>query len=392
MRQEVDKNIMNRTLAKKIAAEVDSRFGNFIRKRINPGVLERDANGTCISEDIFAEACRLGMTPYPVTQELGGGGADQLSWGMMLDRVGYLCQDLSFPFVISLRGSVMRMIYKSKRQDLIERYLKPMIAGKRAPAFAYTDGADPFSFNTCVRETQGGYILSGKKLFTTGGYNADTFMTYARHKTDSFDDLKVFLVEKEFPGVEIVPLPMAGWRAAGISTVHFHDVFLPHDSVMVAADGLSHVQEFLNARRSILVSPVLGRMEAILEDCVKSLSHSIRYNRPLTAMQSVQAEIGKMYKLLETSRSIVYQSLEAEAAGQVDPLWEPITSLAKSYATDSAIELVLIAQRLLGGAGQLKTNHYERYLRDFCGLIPGGGAQGTLDVDLGVAIISKYDM
>ncbi len=382
---------MNRTLAQKIANDVENRFGDFIRETINPGVLERDEQGLCVSKEILYKACQLGITSSPLLKKLGGGGLSQLEWGMMLEHIGYLCQDLSFPFIISLRASVMKTIYQSQREDLIHRYLKPMIAGDRAAAFAYTDGSDPFSFNTVVKETQGGYILSGKKLFTTGGYNADTFMTYARHQKDGFDDLKVFLVERECPGVEIVPLPMAGWRTAGISTVYFHDVYIPQDSLMIASDGLSHVQEFLNARRSLLVSPVLGRMQAILEDCIQSLGLSIRYNRPLTTMQAVQAEIGKMYKLVETSRAIVYQSLEAETYEQVDPLWDPITSLAKSYTTDSAIQLVLIAQRLLGGAGQLKTNHYERYLRDFCALIPGGGAQGTLDVDLGIVVISKYE-
>ncbi|MEG3436442.1 acyl-CoA dehydrogenase family protein [Pannus brasiliensis CCIBt3594] len=378
-------------LAQKIAREVDELFGKFIQEEINPQVLERDEKGICLSAEILDRACKLGMTSYPIPRELGGGGASLLEWGLMLERVGYLCQDLSFPFVISLRGSVMKMIYKTGRQDLIDRYLKPMIAGDRVPAFAYTDGADPFSFKTVAKDTDGGYLLTGKKLFTTGGANANTLMTYARYQKNGFDDLKVLLVDRNWPGVEVIPLPMAGWRAAGISTIHFHDVYVPEEAVMVATDGLSHVQEFLNARRAILVSPVLGRMQAILEDCTRYLGGSIRYNRPLTVMQGVQAEIGRMYKLVETSRAIVYRALENQSIERDDPLWDPITSLAKSYTTDSAIQLVLTAQRVLGGAGQLRTNHYERYLRDFCGLIPGGGAQGTLDVDLGVAVISRYE-
>lgn len=381
---------MDATITQEIAQEVKERFGMFIEKEINPGVIERDTKNQSVPKELYRQACQIGMTLYPLSPELGGDGASKMSWGMMLEQVGYLCEDLSFPSVVSLHTAMIKTLYQSNRQDIFERYVQPMIRGDITGAFAYTDGADPFSFKTCARKTEGGYIISGAKHYTTGGDIADVFMTYVRDT--SSDDLQVFLIEKNDPGVKVEPLALSGYRSAGVSRVYLNDVFVPESRLLVKADGLTHIQFFLNSRRVILICPLIGRMQAIFERCIGTLNQSIRYGKPLTAMQGVQAQIGKMYKLIETSRAIVYRALARESSGMADELWDEISSLAKFYTTDSAIELVLIAQRLLGGDGQLEANHYGRYLRDFCSFIPGGGTQESINVDLGVMAISKFEM
>jgi len=324
------------------------------------------------------------MTSFSLPSEIGGGGADLVEWGLMLEEVSYLCEDLSLPYVVSLRAGVIQAIYDSGRKDLIDRYVRPMVSGIRAPVFAYTDGTDAFSFRSTVRETPEGYVLTGEKPFASGGDTADTFMTYVRSQREGSDDLQVFLVERSDPGVEVIPAQLAGLRSAGVVTLRLNDVSLSKNRLLVRADGLSHAQKFLNGRRVLLACIVLGRMQAIMNSCIASLSDTIRYERPLTAMQHVQAQIGRMYAIVETTRSMVYRALEHQA----DPFWDPLGSLAKLYAVDQGIALVHIAQRLLGGNAYVQGNHYERYLRDFCGFIPGGGSQDTIEVDLGIAAIS----
>lgn len=292
---------------------------------------------------------------------------------------------------MSLRAGLIKTIYQSGRSDLIDRYVIPMVAGVRAPAFAYTDGTDPFSFKTTAKKTQQGYVLSGEKLYVTGGETADTYMVYARADNANQEDLQVFLVEREDAGVQVTPSDISGLRSAGISQISLRDVVLPENRILVSADALSHVQQFLNERRSFLVCPILGRMQAIMEDCIGELDQKIRYGNSLTAMQNVQAQIGRMYQMIETSRSTLYRALEHQSTNQYDLYWDSLGSIAKSFTVDQAIDLVHIAQRLLGGDGYLRNKHYERYLRDFCGYIPGGGSQDTLTVDLGINAITHYE-
>lgn len=375
-----------------IPALVRRRFGTFIEERVNPGVQERDASGRSLTSAVFREACEIGLTSYGLPTEIGGEGNNALAWGKVLEQIGYLCQDSSLPLVVSLRAGLIKTIYRCERQDINDRYVIPMVAGARAPAFAYTDGTDPFSFKTTAKKVQQGYCLSGEKLYVTGGETADTFMVYARSDTGNQDDLQVFLVEREDHGVIVTPSDISGLRTAGISQISLRDVILRENRLLVPADGLSHVQQFLNERRAFLVCPILGRMQAIMEDCIDELDRKIRYGNTLTAMQHVQAQVGRMFQIVETSRATLYRALDQISTNHYDVYWDPLGSIAKSFVVDQAVDLVHIAQRLLGGDGYLRSKHYERYLRDFCGYIPGGGSQDTLTVDLGINAITNYEV
>jgi alkylation response protein AidB-like acyl-CoA dehydrogenase len=375
-----------------MASMAEERFGDFIRKYVNPFALTRDQSGESISSEVFYRACVNGMISFGLPNAMGGAGNTPLLWGQMLEQIGYLSHDTGFPLVVSLRAGLINTLYCSGREDIIKRYVKPMVVGERSPAFAYTDGTDPFSFKTLAEKVKEGYLLNGEKLYVTGGATADTFMLYARTHQNGFDDLKVFIVERDDPGFTVIASDLSGLRSAGISSLKLENVYVPDDRVLVSQDGLSHVQRFLNDRRVFLVCPLLGRMQAILEDCIAEINAKQRYGNSLTAMQHVQAQIGKMSTLVEVSRAILYRALERQSSPQFDAYWDPIGSIAKLTLIDNGIELIHIAQRLLGGDGYLRSNHYERYLRDFCGYIPGGGSQETLIVDLGINAITSYDL
>lgn len=375
-----------------ISSLAEERFGEFIRSTVNTYALTRDQSGESIDAETFSKACVMGMTSFGLPKDIGGAGNSPLLWGQLLEQIGYLSIDSSFPLVVSLRAGLINTLNRSGREDIINRYVKPMVHGARAPAFAYTDGTDPFSFKTFAKKVEGGYLLNGEKLYVTGGATADTFMLYARTQQDGFDDLKVFLVERFDFGFSVFLSDLAGLRAAGISSLKLENVFVPDDRVLVPQDGLSHVQRFLNERRVFLVCPLLGRMQAIMEDCIAELDAKQRYGNSLTAMQHVQAQIGKMSYLVEVSRAILYRALERQSSPEFDTYWDTIGSIAKLTLIENGIELIHIAQKLLGGDGYLRSKHYERYLRDFCGYIPGGGSQETLVVDLGINAITSYDL
>lgn len=375
-----------------IALLAKERFGGLIDSHVNAEVLTRDLHGESISADIFHKACTMGLTSFGLPEEIGGAGNTPLAWGKMLEQIGYFCRDSGFPLVVSLRAGLINTFYRAGRDDITEKYVKPMVFGTRAPAFAYTDGTDPFSFKTIARKIEGGYLLQGEKLYVTGGSTADTFMVYARTNEFGHDDLQVFILEKGDHGLGIFPEDLSGLRTAGISRLVLNDVFVPAERILVANDGLSHVQRFLNERRVFLVCPLVGRMQAIMEECITDLEKKQRYGNSLTAMQHVQAKIGHMLQLIELSRSVLYRALERLSSPDFDTYWDTLGSIAKLTVVDNGIKLIHIAQKLLGGDGYLRSRHYERYLRDFCGYIPGGGSQETLIVDLGINVITRHQL
>jgi alkylation response protein AidB-like acyl-CoA dehydrogenase len=371
----------------RLAAETRARFGPLVARDLNPLAAERDAQGTCIPREVMRAAGALGLLAMAMPEASGGGGADPVAWGAVLEELGYLSDDSSFTLLVSLRVAVAATILESGRTDFEERYVGPMMAGDRAGAFAYTEDADAFSFKSVAERDGDDFILTGEKFLVTGGATADTFMTYVRDSAT--DDLLAFLVEREDAGVELRPVEVSGFRSAGLCSLSLDRVKIPASRLLAAEDGLGHAQRFLNARRALLVCGSLGRMRAILEDCAASLHDTVRYGRPLTEFQNVQVLLGRMYINVEASRAFVYRALRQASRGETDPVFDPLTSAAKHFVVEQAIDTVTMALRLLGGRGYLKKNLYERSLRDFAGLISGAGAQDLLEIGLGDLVVRK---
>lgn len=359
----------------------------FLSTHINPHAVRRDQEAEALPGELLAHAAKAGMLGYSLPRDIGGGGHGYLAWGRLLEELGYLSEDGSLPLWLSLRAAVIRALYDAGQPVIRERYLPALVRGQLGGSFAYTDGTDPFSFNSCARKSGEDWVLQGEKLLVTGGETADLFMTYVRAEPSG--DLLVFVIERGDEGVQVRPVPVNGMRSAGLASVHLSSVRLPPERLLVDRDGLSHAQRFLNQRRPLVMCGPLGRMRAIRDSCIRCLRGTIRYGQPLTEMQNVQAGIGRMTITIETCRAILFRALQQADQGLGDPLFDLLASSAKHHITEQAIELILRATRLVGGQGYLKESSYERYLRDFTGLIPGAGAQDLLEINLGVLAIAS---
>ena len=117
----------------------------------------------------------------------------------------------------------------------------------------------------------------------------------------------------------------------------------------------------------------------------------MRYGAPLTDAQNVQATLGRMYAAIETARSVCYRALERSSAGLADPFFDPVSSAAKHTVTELSIRTAIDALRLAGGEGYASENHFERWLRDFTGLIAGAGTQDTLETSLGTLAVGNWE-
>ena len=374
--------------APELAQTVQRRFGRFISEQVNPGTSARDAANAPLPREVLREAARLGLAGMSLPRDAGGEGCDVSTWGMVLEEVAYLCDDLSFPLVISLFAAVASTIHDSGRRDLIERYVRPMVRGERFASFAYSEERDAFGFHSSAARDGDRYVLNGRKVIVTGGLLADVFMTYLRAEGG---DLAVILVERDDPGVEVTPVSTMGVRAAGLASLRLDNVRVPVDRALVASDGLGHVQRFLNQRRLLLSCGALGRMRWAVDACVQLLSETERYRMALTDMQAVQAKLGKLFVSLETSRIVVHHGLQRLASKAYDPVWDPHLSAAKYYLTAQALEVGHTILHLTGGRGYESKYGFERYVRDVTGLISGSGAQDILEVDLGVWLASGWE-
>ena len=383
-----------------LAGEVRDRFGAFLDERVSPGAAARDRASLPISREILREAAQLGLLGFTLPASVGGGGRTWREWGSVLHEIAYRCDDTSFPMLLAYCATVTKMLHETGRDDLLSRYVTPMVRGECLGGFGWSEGHDPFSFETTARLSGDDYVLSGEKVPIANGLIGDVFMIFAKGTAAHSDarspkgtaphsDVLCLLVERGDPGVEITPYPAMGLRAAGMARVRFHDVRVPAWRVLRDCDALSYGQRFLNDRRLEMPCWALGRMRAMFETCARDLGKRVRYGLPLTEMQTIQAAFGRMYIGLETSRLVVQATLEGAERDAFDPLWHPLLAVGKSVVVEHALQMCRTIQDITGGAGVFDLGPYERVIRDLQCLNPIAGTLMTLQVDLGILTLAE---
>ena len=363
------------------------KFSGSLLEIVSKDAQHLDRMSIPIRREVLIEAARCGLLGASLPRRVGGLGMSHQVWGRALERIGYLCDDSSFTLVISLFQSVASMLMTSGNALLVERYAAPACTGERLVAFAYTEEADAFSIRSTMKQRNGDYVINGSKTMVTGGMIADSYMTYVRN--EAADEMAVVLIDRNTPGVHVHPIETMGLRASGLASIRFDSVRLSKEQVITTENGLDHVQSFLNPRRGILCCAAIGRMQHIVDECVKMLSETVRYDAPLTSMQLIQARLGRMQMKVHISRALIDPALDCLDHNAATDLFGEIISTAKHEITENAIAVALDSIRLTGARGYMHSNQFERYLRDFCGLISGAGSQDVLEVNLGALAIAR---
>ena len=374
------------------AGDIQAIFGTLIDKELNCTVEERDRLSIPISNALIEKFARLGLYKYNLPAVWGGQEVGYAQWGRVLEKLGYLSTDLSFPFLISVRMSFISFLIAVGREDINNEYLVHLIEGKTGGAFAYTEDADAFSFVSRAVPAADGktYTVNAVKKIVTGGETANYFLLFVHGDTA---DMQVFLVHADDPGVVVTPSVMHGCRSTGIACLTLTDVRLDKQRLLLATDGLSFAQRyFLNCRRSLQTTLFLGRARAVIETTVAYLKNTVRYDQQLIDMQHVQACIGEMYMALESSRTLVHYSLERQVRQESDVYWDAVASMAKYQAVEDVNRIALQALNLTGGWGYTESSGIGRAHRDFTALVAGADPQEKLKVDMGIRMVHDLDM
>jgi alkylation response protein AidB-like acyl-CoA dehydrogenase len=357
-------------------AEVERRFGSFIRDRVNPGAPERDRANEPLPRELVAEAGRLGLLGFCLPREVGGEGRDRFEWGIVVEEVARRSTDTALASIIDLNAGVAELLLGAGRADLARR----MAAGLMVCPPAAYESRDPFDYLTIATASGEGWALDGCKPFVGGAVFADAFLVYARERESG--DILALLVERGDAGVAVDPLPTMGLRSIGFGSLGLHGVRLGEERLVVAADALSTMNTYLRNRRLVTACAVVGHMRALFDSCVLSLGDRQRAGRSVLEFPNVQRTVGEMFTAVESSRAMVHHALET-TYGPRDQYFDPVATAAKEFVAEQAIKVGIAAMSLHGGEGYMSRHPWERFMRDALGLIGGQGAQEMLLIQLG---------
>jgi alkylation response protein AidB-like acyl-CoA dehydrogenase len=349
----------------------------FARQELSPGAAERDRDQT-FSRDLWQRCGAMGLPGIPVPEEYGGGGADPVTTAILLEALGYGCEDggLNFALCAHLLACVVP-IWKQGTEEQKRRYLPGLCDGTLIAVNGMTEpagGSDAFAMTTRAVEDGDGFRLTGTKTFCSNGPVADVAVVYARtDPTRGYaGGTTAFIVETDTPGFAAgQKFEKMGLRSATISELVLDDVRVPKENVLGGVGGGGPVfSQSMEWERVCLVACHVGTMHRLLDRSIHYARMRRAFGQAIGKFQAVSHRIVDMKIQLEAARLLVYRS-----ASRLDQARDVAmdAAMTKTFVSESLVESAMKTIQVFGGYGIMTEYEVERALRDaMAGLIYSG--------------------
>jgi alkylation response protein AidB-like acyl-CoA dehydrogenase len=314
-------------------------------------------------------ARRLGEMGYlgaPVAEDYGGRGLDFLTYGLIVEEVGR--GDSAMRTVVSVQtslvcGSIERWGSESQKREWLPR----LCAGEALGCFGLTEpdtGSDAASLRTRAEKVDGGWRLSGQKMWISLGNVAEVALVFAQTAPESkHQGLACFLVPTSSDGFDAQEIHgKLGLRASDTAALSLDGVEVPDDALLgEVGDGFSVAMSALDSGRYSVAAGCVGICEGCVQASVDYAKERTQFDVPIASFQLVQEMIAEMIVRRDAARLLVRRAALLRDAGKPSTVE---TSIAKLYATESAVECANLAIQVHGGSGYVDDYPVERYLRD----------------------------
>ena len=314
-------------------------------------------------------ARRLGEMGYlgaPVAEEYGGRGLDYLSYGLIVEEVGR--GDSAMRTVVSVQTSlVCGSIERWASEEQKQRWLPRLCSGEAFGCFGLTEpdtGSDAANLRTRATKTDGGWSISGQKMWISLGNVAEVALIFAQTDLDlKHKGLAAFLVPTASEGFATQEIHgKLGLRASDTAEISLDAVEVGDDALMgEVGEGFKVAMSALDSGRYSVASGCVGIIEGCVQASVAYAKERHQFDRPLASFQLVQEMIADMIVRRDAARMLCRRAGALKDAGRPSTVE---TSVAKLYATESAVEAANLAIQVHGGSGYVDDYPVERYLRD----------------------------
>jgi hypothetical protein len=352
----------------------------FAQNELNEGLLERDRESK-LSRKNWRKCADFGILGLSFPEEYGGTGSDIMTTMLVMEGLGYGCQDNGLIFAMNAQmWSVQHPILSFGTEEQKRKYLPGLCSGELIGAHGMSEpdsGSDAYSLRTRADRVDGGYILNGTKMFVTNAPVADLSLVFATiDPAKGFGGVTAFLVETGTPGFSVSrDLEKMGLRTSPMGELILQDCFLPDESRLGAEGAGSRIfSDSMEWERSCILGSHIGAMERQLEQCIRYARERRQFGKPIGKFQSVANRIADMKVRLETARLILYKVAWLKKIGK-----SAVTevAMAKLYISECFVQSSMDAIRTLGGYGYMTEFEVERDLRDAIG---GTLYSGTSDI------------
>jgi butyryl-CoA dehydrogenase len=336
----------------------------FAEREIAPTAIERDEEER-FDRSIFARMGELGLTGAPLPEGVGGGGFSYLGWALVMEEIGAADMASAVTLSVHLLSQFPVLNFGSDEQKA--RWLPPMVAGEALGAFCLTEpagGSDAAALRTRAEKVDGGYRLTGTKIWISNAPEAERYLVFATvDPSIGSKGITAFLVEKGTDGFRFgAHERKMGIRACPAAELIFDGAFVP-DENRLGEEGRGYriaLSSLAEGRISIGAGCV-GIARSALEQSAAYLQQRKAFGAPLSEQQGLRFTLAEMARDVAAARALVHEAARAKDRGE--PIGEA-SSLAKWTASDAAMKVATDAVQLFGGSGYSRETGIERLMRD----------------------------
>ncbi|WCB95522.1 Acyl-CoA dehydrogenase [Baekduia alba] len=316
--------------------------------------------------ELVAKLAAQGYLGAIVPREYGGAGLDYRTYGLVVEEVGR--GDSSIRTVVSVQTSlVCSVILKFGTEEQKRRYLPRLCSGELLGCFGLTEpdtGSDAANQKTRATKVDGGWRINGAKMWISLGSHAGLALVFAQTDPSlGHRGTACFLVDTDQEGFRPTPLAhKMGLNAVDTSEIALDDVWAADDAVLgTVGQGFKVAMTALDSGRFSVAAGCVGVCQAVLEESVAYAKARVQFDRPIASFQLVQAMIAEMRMRTDAARLLVWRAGWMKDQGLPNTTE---TSIAKLYASESAVWCANEAIQVHGGAGYADDHPVERHFRD----------------------------
>ncbi len=338
------------------------------KEKIAPRAAEMDETGE-YPHDIFQAFAETGLTGLTIPQQYGGSGAGMLPLALAVEEAAKYCCASGLMLLLSALPSQPVMLGGDERQ---KNWIGGGIAsGSMKGAFCLTEpnvGSDPGALETSAKKDGDDYILNGEKMYISGGTVADYVVAFARtNGTPGVKGISAFIVETKSAGFRVAGQDRKmGVRGVPTADIVFEDCRVPKENLVGGAEGqgFNHAMLTLNSCRPVVGARGVGLAEGAMTYALEFARQRKAFGKPIAELQAIQFMFADMAIQIEAARMLVYQAAWRVDQGLFQREHAAYLSIAKAFATETAVKVSSDAMQVLGAQGYMMDHPLERHYRD----------------------------
>lgn len=337
---------------------------DFAQKEIAP-FIERMEQGE-FPREIIKRMGELGLMGIPIPVKYGGAEMDFISYIRAIHEISKVSATVGVILAVHTSVGTNPIVYFGNEEQK-QKFIPKLASGEYLGAFCLTEpssGSDAGSLKSKAVLDGDHYVINGSKAFITNGGEADVYIAFASTRpTAGPRGISAFIVEKDTPGLIIGKdehkMGLYGSRTVQLT---FEDMKVPKENLLgEEGHGFKIAMGNLDVGRIGIAAQALGIAEAAFEAATNYAKERQQFGKAIAAHQGVAFKLADMATQIEAAKLLIYQAADLRLNGLK---CGKEASMAKLFASKTAVEVTTEAIQVFGGYGYTKDYPVERYFRD----------------------------